>query len=45
MSSAITELSDAVRIMENIFGEEHNSVKDARGRLERLRGIKGGIKI
>jgi len=38
--SAIAELSDAVRIMGNIFGEEHNSVKDARGKLERLRSIK-----
>ena len=35
--SAIAELSDAVRIMENIRGSRHTSVLDARKKLDQLR--------
>ena len=35
--SAISELSEAVTIMENILGHEHRSVKDAQSKLLRMR--------
>ena len=36
VSSAITELSDAVRIMDKLLGPEHPSVLSARNRIEQL---------